>query len=627
MSVMVFVLILLWSNLAHSEFTELIDISLYPNQKQNITPKVLYALGSDKQPASEKFKPIEKDELKINYTNDYIWMKVTLQNRSTNPVSRVLKIQHTMAGEIIFYNQFGVNISRTGSAVNWNERPVKSYYPVLQLELPPGQTQEIFIRRHSHHRFDARMILTNMDQLKQIDNRIDTIVLVYSGALFALLIYNLFLGLYTGKRVYLYYSAFVTSMGLLSLNMQGALDKILTFLPFTPSNYLMQTSSGAGLLALIFTKRFLKWQPTSTKVIRFYQFLLIGLGAHFFLFPLLRPLVGAHMGNTVDVFIALTLITLLTIGVKSALEKQPLAYFYILSWTGVFAGAFVWFGMYYNIFPNNLITQTSLLWGNMIEMVVISLGLAYQITILDKEKERARLDAVGKEKYQTLARVLLHDIVTPLTLILNHNKKLTKPDVAEERKEKSREVITRATNIILKIIETVKKQESESLDELVEQTGPIQLKEAMDDCLFLYQQRLQEKNIEVQMPEKFPNILAEKVLLTNHVLSNIISNAIKFSPPNSKIKIETSNGNGEVKISIRDYGHGIHKSELNLFQSRGVIKSKEGTLGEKGTGYGMLLMKSFVKAMNGKVDIESVHENETDSKDHGTTVTLTFPAA
>lgn len=398
-----------------------------------MTSEVLMAIGKETRPDEAEFKEVNTDEIKYNYTNSYIWLKLNLKNTSSTPLTRILKLQHTMADEVIFFDESGNELARTGSAVNWEEKSIKSHYPAMKVVLPAQSSQSYYIRRHSHHRFDTRVLLTSQKELEKRDLIVEKNVYIYSGALLALLIYNLFLGLYTGKRVYLYYSAFIGSMGLLALNMQGALDHIFSFLPFTPSDYLLMTSSGAGFLGLVFTNRFLKWNIRYPKFKKFYYFICAGMLLHFVLFPILKPVVGAGMGNTVDLFIGLTLLSMLLMGVKSTLDKEPLAYFYMASRTGVFIGAFVWFGMSYKLFPHNMITQTSLLWGNMIEMLVISLGLAYQITILDKEKESAQLDAIGKEKYQTLARVLLHDIVNPLSLILNYAKRLKRNGMSQDQ--------------------------------------------------------------------------------------------------------------------------------------------------------------------------------------------------
>ncbi|TNF30319.1 MAG: hypothetical protein EP319_05605 [Deltaproteobacteria bacterium] len=602
-----------------------IDVSAITKKSKNITAKVLMAIGQETRPSEKMFKEVDSEEIKYNYTNDFIWLKLKLDNTSSTPVKKILKLQHTMAGEVLFYDQDGNELARTGSAINWEERAIQSHYPAMEVEIPPNSSQHFYIRRHSHHRFDTRVLLTSKDELEKRDLIVEKIVHIYSGALLALLIYNLFLGLYTRKKVYLYYSAFIGSMGLLALNMQGALDHIFSFLPFNPSDYLLMTSSGAGFLALVFTNRFLKWNIRYPKFKKFYYFVCTGMLLHFVLFPFLKPIVGAGMGNTVDLFIGLTLLSMLSMGIKSSLDKEPLAYFYMASWTGIFIGAGVWFGMYYKVFPHNMITQTSLLWGNMIEMLVISLGLAYQITILDKEKERAQLDAVGKEKYQTLARVLLHDIVNPLSLILNYSKRLKKNGMTAEQIEITSEKINRAVDMILNIIETVKDQESISIEDISGRIETVYLKEVIDDSLFIYQKRLDEKNIAVECPDKLPKIKAEKNLLTNQVISNILSNAVKFSDPNSKITISFEIEGANTVLTIQDYGQGMNESDLEMLENRGAIKSRLGTLGEKGTGYGILIMKTFVKAMNGNIRIESKSKDKYE--DSGTKISLSFPSA
>ena len=147
----------------------------------------------------------------------------------------------------------------------------------------------------------------------------------------------------------------------------------------------------------------------------------------------------------------------------------------------------------------------------------------------------------------------------------------------------------------------------------------------IDDSLFIYQKRLDEKNIAVECPDKLPKIKAEKNLLTNQVISNILSNAIKFSDPNSKITFSFEIQGANTVMVIQDYGQGMSESDLEMLKNRGAIKSKLGTLGEKGTGYGFLIMKTFVKAMNGEVKIESKSKDKYE--DNGTKISLSFPSA
>lgn len=98
----------------------------------------------------------------------------------------------------------------------------------------------------------------------------------------------------------------------------------------------------------------------------------------------------------------------------------------------------------------------------------------------------------------------------------------------------------------------------------------------------------------------------------NAILRNLISNAIKYSKPNSKVTIAFEAGSlyspelSEFYVcSVKDEGIGIDEDRLNGLFKVDSIKSTTGTLGEKGTGLGLVLCKEFVEKQGGKIWAES----------------------
>lgn len=84
------------------------------------------------------------------------------------------------------------------------------------------------------------------------------------------------------------------------------------------------------------------------------------------------------------------------------------------------------------------------------------------------------------------------------------------------------------------------------------------------------------------------------------VLRNLISNAIKFSYPDSLIELKSTVNDGMVCISVKDYGKGMEESDAEqLFETFNL--RNDGTNGEKGTGIGLMLCKEFVQANGGRI--------------------------
>ncbi|RAI87959.1 ligand-binding sensor domain-containing protein [Algoriphagus yeomjeoni] len=94
----------------------------------------------------------------------------------------------------------------------------------------------------------------------------------------------------------------------------------------------------------------------------------------------------------------------------------------------------------------------------------------------------------------------------------------------------------------------------------------------------------------------------QNMILT--VMRNLISNAIKFSNQNGIIDIHVQEKEGDVVISVRDHGTGMDEIVLNRLFSKS-IQQKRGTLGEVGTGLGLVLCQEIIQKHEGEIWVES----------------------
>ena len=116
-------------------------------------------------------------------------------------------------------------------------------------------------------------------------------------------------------------------------------------------------------------------------------------------------------------------------------------------------------------------------------------------------------------------------------------------------------------------------------------------------------------------------VLGDEVSLRVQVVSNALSNAIKFSRPGGRIEMTGIAHGDEYEVIIRDYGKGIGMDRLQHWEATGALSSTAGTLGEKGTGFGLLLMKHYLEKVHGSLQICSISE-EMDPQNCGTRVSL-----
>jgi len=89
------------------------------------------------------------------------------------------------------------------------------------------------------------------------------------------------------------------------------------------------------------------------------------------------------------------------------------------------------------------------------------------------------------------------------------------------------------------------------------------------------------------------------------VFENLISNAIKFSPPNREVKVILAKDNGKARTEIIDEGPGLTEDDKKKVFGKFQRLSAKPTGGEQSTGLGLSIVKKYVEAMNGKVWCES----------------------
>lgn len=132
--------------------------------------------------------------------------------------------------------------------------------------------------------------------------------------------------------------------------------------------------------------------------------------------------------------------------------------------------------------------------------------------------------------------------------------------------------------------------------------------------------------ISIDIPPENVFIRAEKTILSNVILLNLLNNAIKFSHPGDRIDVRAFIQDSQVIIEIQDYGIGIPPEILENIFSINSKTTRPGTQGEKGTGYGMPLVKEYLQMMQGTIEINST-EQATIEKPRGTKIILVLPTA
>lgn len=201
-----------------------------------------------------------------------------------------------------------------------------------------------------------------------------------------------------------------------------------------------------------------------------------------------------------------------------------------------------------------------------------------------------------------------HEIRSPMNSLLMQLK-IIMDGLAGEVTDKQQEILERASAKILNLNNLV----SELLDLSRIESGLItHEKEMVDIAQLLREQQkfhtpyAEENNISISVDivEELPPILANLQNI-EEVFSNLITNAIKYSPPNTAIILTAEPENQYLKIKVKDHGFGIEEEDLKNIFGR-FYRVKNATTREiHGTGLGLAIVKSIIDSHQGSITVKS----------------------
>jgi signal transduction histidine kinase len=222
-------------------------------------------------------------------------------------------------------------------------------------------------------------------------------------------------------------------------------------------------------------------------------------------------------------------------------------------------------------------------------------------------KKNAELERLNQLKDQFLG-MAAHDLRTPLSVALGYSSFLFEDlgDVLDEGQQTYLSAIRSSCRFMLRLVDSL-------LDVAIIEAGRLELDRQTTDLVELVKHNVmlnralaEGKRIQltVQCDDSLPEMLLDGPRI-GQVLNNLLSNACKFSYPDSVVEVHLARQGNHAILSVIDHGQGIAPDRLDdLFQwfARSRVT---GTAGEKGTGLGLAIAQKIVEAHLGDIWVES----------------------
>ncbi|MEW6679677.1 MAG: ATP-binding protein [bacterium] len=209
---------------------------------------------------------------------------------------------------------------------------------------------------------------------------------------------------------------------------------------------------------------------------------------------------------------------------------------------------------------------------------------------------------VEKLKNELIANVS-HELRTPLTSITN-SIYLLEASALSEKQTRFTEIIKKNTERLLRVINNLLDISRIESGMLSLRMDVVNIPNLIEDSTSAVRGMLISKRIElkIEVEEGFPEIYGDREGII-HILTNLLSNACKFTPEGGKITISLKSKDEDVRITVSDTGVGIPSGELDKIFG----KFQRATTAEQveGTGLGLVIVKHFVNMHKGRIQVES----------------------
>ena len=234
-------------------------------------------------------------------------------------------------------------------------------------------------------------------------------------------------------------------------------------------------------------------------------------------------------------------------------------------------------------------------------------------------KESATVDQLrelNRMKGEFVA-VVSHELRTPITAMTGYAKTLRLPQFADDAilREEFLERMERQGNRLIGLVENLLTASRLENDQLSISVGRVLFEDLCRETIEGLGN--DAERIVAHVPDDIPVLHTDRQLLSR-VITNLLDNALKYSPEGAACELDARADGGELVFSVRDSGIGIEPEQMERIFDRFYQVDSSSTRRFSGAGLGLSMVRDLVQHLGGSVTVQSVHGE-------GSTFTVRLP--
>lgn len=561
--------------------------------------------NEEKDNQGVKWQHSDEESFSFGFSDSTFWFKTQLTNTSDKNLELFVELANPLTDWITFYEikPSGTRVIQTGDRLEFSHRPLIHSNFIFPIEIAPNETVSYIFKVRDTDEFVLTPLLWNKDTYVTNSQHQTLINGLFYGVMMIMAIYNLIILIITRKRAYFYYVSFVISTGLFIAVQQGYAYQYLWPDALNWNGYsdpvmaLVATSLG-----YLFTSEVISLKAQIPKLYRTLIFLIpvhVLLLISFLFLPL-------QVSITVAIAFAVPgALACILAGFYLAIKGDTIARYYSIAWVGMIFGVVVTTLKAFGLVPYNVITANSLPIGFVLEVALLSVALASQISRLEKEKVEAFSESKAKSEF--LAK-MSHEIRTPMNGVIGMAELLRVTPLSQTQKHYT-DVIHSSGSALLSIINDILDYSKIEAGKMVLESIPFNLQELIENTLALFGAKANEKKVELlyRIHDDVPATLEGDPARLKQILINLTGNALKFTEDGEIIiSVEVSNDQESmILFSVKDSGIGIsEEAQRQLFSA---FSQADASTARRfgGTGLGLAISKQLSALMHGEIGVKS----------------------
>ncbi|GAA4350679.1 hypothetical protein GCM10023185_08670 [Hymenobacter saemangeumensis] len=632
-----------------------------PRPEAGASPLTLAQVRSARFAA--RFEPSSEAVPDRNNTGAGYWLRCRLRNDGRAGTSWLLSSQNSAVGPFelflvaesggVYHRVIDDEKNRAGSYA------VPSHLYNVALPLQPGQEYTLYLRCSSRlFWFDIR----ERAVLQQAYQERDLRATAYFSVLLGLALYNLLLFFSVRDRGYLYYVLFTFSFGLLQAHMMGYLRRwglyVLSEIDQMGVEFLLLGGTMAS--SILLDRSFLDTRRLLPRVDRLLRRLLFLAVVPLLCYALQRLPLGVESWPRLALravgfgptFAALLLcLVLLAVGLYQLWAGFRPARYFMAGWTLLIVAIVYFYLRVLGLVPVSFLTENGVRIASVLEVILLSLGLADRINLARQERQAAQQQAMAalqekdevqqkandalaqraqelqkayselQESLRTTGRLqeldelktrfftnISHELRTPLTLIIGPLEELLSgpAELAPATRRERYGLMHRHASRLLELINQllyIARLEAGQLRLRARRTDLRAFVEqhvaAFDSLAATRGVRLEGAGPGPELPAFIDRDQLEKVL------ANLLGNALKFTPRGGQVRVGLAAGPEQAVLTVQDSGIGIPPEHLPRIFDRFHQVDDSATRQYEGSGIGLTLVRELVALHHGTVSVAS----------------------